>query len=85
MSGTSPPKLVNMYSYNNHTEAISARLAPGLKERIDFECQQYYGMNRNKFINMACGIMLDTIHEVRSGNISKDDLPPQLQRFLRQL
>ena len=74
-----------MYSYNNHTEAISARLAPGLKDRIDFECQQHKGMNRNKFINQACSIMLDTIHEVRCGNISQHDLPPQLQRFLRLL
>ena len=42
---------MTMYSYYNHTEAISARLAPGLKDRIDFECAQYDGMNRNKFLN----------------------------------
>ena len=36
-----------MYSYNNKTEAISARLALGLKDRIDFECAQHKRMNRN--------------------------------------
>ncbi len=85
ISGTSPPKLVNMYSYNNHTEAISARLAPGLKERIDFECQQYFGMNRNKFINQAAGLLLDLRHEVRCGNIDKEQLPPTLARHCSNL
>lgn len=64
-----------MYSYNNHTEAISARLAPGLKERIDFECQQHRGMNRNKFINDACQLLLDIRHEKRCGNLDFDSLP----------
>lgn len=70
-----------MYSYNNHTEAISARLAPGLKERIDFECQQYYGMNRNKFINQAAEMLLQLRHEYRCGNLRMDELPPALQRL----
>ena len=74
-----------MYSYNNHTEAISARLAPGLKARIDFECQQHAGWNRNKFLNKAAELLLDTLHEVRAGNVSQYDLPPQMQRFIRTL
>lgn len=64
-----------MYSYNNKTEAISARLAPGLKERIDFECEQYAGMNRNKFLNYAAMFLLDIRHELRAGNITYEDLP----------
>lgn len=68
-----------MYSYNNKTEAISARLAPGLKERIDFECQQYRGMNRNKFLNYAAILLLDLRFELRAGNITIEDLPKVLQ------
>lgn len=68
-----------MYSYNNKTEAISARLAPGLKERIDFECQQYRGMNRNKFLNYAAMLLLDLRFELRAGNITFEDLPKVLQ------
>lgn len=71
-----------MYSCNNHTEAISARLAPGLKDRIDFECQQHRGWNRNWFINNACGMLLDIIHEVQCGNIKTDELPPVLRRII---
>lgn len=71
-----------MYSYNNHTEAISARLAPGLKERIDFECQQYEGMNRNRFINDACMLLLDLRHENRCGNFNLEDLPSLFKRYL---
>lgn len=67
------------YSYNNNTEAISARLAPGLKDRIDFDCQQRYGWTRNKFINYACMLVLDLRHEVQCGNIKKEDLPAALQ------
>lgn len=74
-----------MYSRNQKTEAISARLAPGLKDRIDFECQQHPGWNRNKFLNRAAELLLDTLHEVRAGNVSKYDLLPQLQRFIRTL
>lgn len=70
-----------MYSYNNHTEAISARLAPGLKERIDFECSQYDGMNRNKFLNQAAEMLLELRHEYRCGNLRKEEMPPALQRF----
>lgn len=68
-----------MYSYNNKTEAISARLAPGLKDRIDFDCQQRCGWTRNKFINYACMLVLDLRHEVQCGNIKKKDLPAVLQ------
>lgn len=74
-----------MYSWNNHTEAISARLAPGLKERIDFHCQQYPGTNRNRFLNDAARLLLDVIHEVKCGNVSKYDLPESLQRYLRNI
>lgn len=74
-----------MYSYNNPTEAISARLAPGLKDRIDFHCQQYRGMNRNRFLNDAASLLLDVIHEVECGNVSQYDLPAPLQRYLRTL
>ena len=70
-----------MYSYNNHTEAISARLAPGLKERIDFECQQYAGMNRNRFINDACQLLLDLRHENRCGNFDLECLPSLFKRY----
>ena len=68
-----------MYSYNNKTEAISARLAPGLKERIDFECQQYPGWNRNKFLNLAAMLLLDLRFELRAGNITYDQLPKVIQ------
>ena len=71
-----------MYSNNNHTEAISCRLAPGLKGRIDFECQQHYRMNRNRFLNDAAQLLLDVIFEVRCGNVPKDDLPAPFQRYL---
>ena len=74
-----------MYSWNNHTEAISARLAPGLKERIDFCCQQHRSMNRNRFINDACSLLLDVIHEVECGNVKYQDLPESLQRWFRYL
>lgn len=74
-----------MYSYNNRTEAISARLAPGLKERIDFHCQQYPRMNRNRFLNDAARLLLDVIHEVQCGNVAKEDLPRALQRYLQYM
>lgn len=64
-----------MYSYNNHTEPISARLMPGLKERIDFECAQHFIKNRNRFLNEAASCLLEIIHEVRCGNCNLDDLP----------
>lgn len=71
-----------MYSYNNNTEAISVRLAPGLKGRIDFDCQQRRGWNRNKFINYACMFALDLRHEIDCGNLKTDDLPPAILRYL---
>lgn len=74
-----------MYSWNNKTEAISARLAPGLKDRIDFECQQHRGWNRNRFINSSCSAMLQIIYEVRCGNIKFEDLPPVLRRELQMI
>lgn len=74
-----------MYSYNNKTEAISARLAPGLKERIDFECQQFYGMNRNKFLNEAAEFLLQLRYEVRNGNLILEELPKPLRRYMHLL
>lgn len=71
-----------MYSWNNKTEPISARLAPGLKERIDFECAQHQITNRNRFLNDAAGLLLDLLHEVRSGNVTKESLPSCYQRYL---
>ena len=71
-----------MYSHNNKTEAISARLTPGLKDRIDFECAQDYRLNRNRFINDSAQLLLDIIFEVRCGNIQKTDLPKQLQTWM---
>ena len=68
------------YSYNNNTEAISCRLAPGLKDRIDFDCQQRMGWTRNKFINYACMVALDIRHEVQCGNVKLDELPEALQK-----
>lgn len=71
-----------MYNNNNNTEAISARLLPGLKERIDSEVSQYYGQNRNKFINQACEFMLEVRYAVRCGNLKLEDLPKNLQTWL---
>lgn len=71
-----------MYSYNERTEAISARLAPGLKDRIDFEVQQYRGLNRNRFINEACMLYLELRNEVRSGNLPVDKIDLPFRRFL---
>ena len=68
------------YSNYNNTEAISCRLAPGLKQRIDFDCQQRRGWTRNKFINYACMAILDIRHEVQCGNLKIEDLPKTLQR-----
>lgn len=70
-----------MYSYNNHTEAISCRLAPGLKARIDFECQQHSGSNRNRFINDACQLLLTIRNEIRCGNMGMEELPGVLMRY----
>lgn len=71
-----------MYSPNNKTEAISARLMPGLKERIDFECQQFYGMNRNKFLNEAAEFLLQLRYEVRNGNLILEELPKPLRQYM---
>lgn len=71
-----------MYSYNNHTEAISARLAPGLKERIDFECQQFCGMNRNRFLNEAAEFLLQLRYEVRCGNLNPGELPNPIRQYM---
>lgn len=70
-----------MYSYYNKTEAISARLAPGLKERIDFECQQFHGMNRNKFLNEAAEFLLQLRYEARNGNLNLEELPSVIKRY----
>lgn len=75
---------MKMYSYNQTTKAISARLAPGLTERIDFNCQQYPGMNRNKFLNYSAEFFLQVISEIQCGNLNEKDLPTNLQRFTRQ-
>jgi hypothetical protein len=72
---------MTMYSYYNHTEAISARLAPGLKDRIDFECSQYDGMNRNKFLNQAAELLLALRQEYRCGNLKTEDLPSSIRRY----
>lgn len=74
-----------MYSWNNKTEAISARLAPGLKDRIDFEVQQYRGLNRNKFLNIAAEMLLEMRHDVRCGNVRVEDIPPAWSRFMGRL
>lgn len=71
-----------MYSWNNHTEAISARLAPGLKGRIDFHCQQYASKNRNRFLNDAAEFLLEVYHDIECGNVDKRDLPNNWRRFL---
>lgn len=69
------------YSLNNPTKAISARLAPGLTERIDYECQQSGKWNRNKFLNIAAELLLQMRHEVRCGNLPYDELPEALRRY----
>lgn len=71
-----------MYGYNERTEAISARLAPGLKDRIDFEVASYRGMNRNRFINEACMLYLELRNEVRCGNLPVDTIGLPFRRFL---
>lgn len=71
-----------MYSYDKRTEAISARLAPGLKDRIDFEAASYRGMNRNRFINEACMLYLELRNEVRCGNLPVDKINLPFRRFL---
>lgn len=70
-----------MYSYNNKTEAISARLAPGLKGRIDLHCQQSGRGNRNRFLNDAAMLLLQLRHEKECGNLKHEDCPPCLQRY----
>ena len=70
-----------MYSYNNKTEAISARLAPSLKSRIDFEYAQYHSMNRNKFLNQAAEMLLALRQEYRCGNLKIEDLPSSIRRY----
>lgn len=70
-----------MYSWNNKTEAISARLAPGLKERIDYHCQHHKGKNRNRFLNDSVQFMLEAINDIQCGNVNKKDLPGNWQRF----
>lgn len=70
-----------MYSWNNHTEAISARLAPGLKGRIDFHCQQHAGKNRNRFLNEAAEFMLEVQHDIECGNVDRNSLPKNWRRF----
>lgn len=72
---------MTMYSWNNPTEAISVRMAPGLKDRITFECQASGKMNRNKFINTACTFLLELRREIRCGNIKFDDLPPEIRAW----
>lgn len=70
-----------MYSSNNPTEAISVRMAPGLKDRITFECDAAGKWNRNKFVNIACTMLLELRQEVRSGSLKIEDLPPSVKRF----
>lgn len=70
-----------MYSRNNTTKPISARLAPGLTERIDFECAQSGKWNRNKFLNMAAELLLTLRYESRCGNLDPGELPPALRRY----
>lgn len=72
-----------MYSLFNHTKAISARLAPGLTERIDFSCQQYPGMNRNKFLNYSAEFLLQVVLEINAGNLNEEVLPLSLRRLIR--
>lgn len=81
-----------MYSPNNHTKAISARLAAGLTERIDFERQQStpahpeWGgtrWNRNYFLNCAAELLLMLRHSIRCGNLARNpaEWPPALRPY----
>lgn len=74
---------MTMYNYGITTKAISARIKPGLVERIDFCSQQYRKMNRNKFLNYSAEYMLQTIHEIQCGNLKEEQLPSTLVRLLR--
>lgn len=74
---------MTMYRYGEPTKAISARIKPGLVERIDFSCAQYYDMNRNKFLNYSAEFLLQVIQELNAGNLKEDVLPTSLRRFTR--
>ena len=70
-----------MYSWNNHTEAISARLAPGRKGRIDFHCQSSGRGNRNRFLNDAARLLLQLRYEKECGNLKYEDCPKIIQQY----
>lgn len=84
-----------MYSPNNHTKAISARLAAGLTERIDYECEianlgkhTEWGdakWNRNRFINEAAELLLHLRYSMRCGNLSINDVPAAMRPYLWML
>ena len=75
---------MTMYDYREPLKAISARLRPGLIGRIDYNCQQYHDMNRNKFLNYSAEFLLQTILEVQCGNLKKEQLPSNLVRLLQE-
>lgn len=72
---------MGIYSRDKKTEAISVRMAPGLKDRVTFECEHSGKWNRNRFINLATMLLLDLRQEVRCGNINIDELPGTMGRF----
>lgn len=75
---------MTMYDYREPLKAISARLRPGLIGRIDFNCGQYYCMNRNKFLNYSAEFLLQTLQELQCGNLKEEHLPGNLVRILQE-
>lgn len=80
-----------MYSPNDTTKPISARMAPGLTERIDFECQRAnlavntaWGArkwNRNYFLNCAAELLLLMRREYACGNLDLANLPKPIRGY----
>lgn len=81
-----------MYSPNDTTKPISARMAPGLTERIDYECECSalranfkWGArrwNRNQFLNCAAELLLLLRHDYRAGNMPPvSDWPSGLKSY----
>lgn len=74
-----------MYAYREKTKAISARIKPSLVERIDYKCEQYRHMTRNKFLTYAAEFLLQTISDIECGNLQPGQLPIDLYRIVHQI
>lgn len=70
---------------NKKSVAISVRMAPDIKDRISFECISSPQMNRNKFVNVACALLLDLRKQIRDGKLKFKDLPPVCQLWYNSM